>query len=192
MSETPFQPEKEEQKKDSLSSFKKKEGHKRPKYDEENRYEDHKKRLKKHVHIRHFLPTFFEKSALKKGFVSTDLITSWRDIVDEDLANVSLPVRCSFPRGEKKHGTLYIKCAPAAGLSIMYQKSFILDVVNRYFGYDALCDIKTITDHDFFKNEENKKKKAVYNKKTSHRKMPYHVEGALGEALQKYYNQIKV
>ncbi len=81
----------------------------------------------------------------KSGFVSVDVISSWRSIVGEKIADCSVPLKIKFPKGKNQGGILHISVGGSAFVQyIAYQKADILEKVNQYFGYDAVSDLKII------------------------------------------------
>ena len=68
----------------------------------------------------------------KKGFVETDILTNWPDIIGEDLANFTSPVKIDFKPQQRLNGTLHLE-----------QK------INTYFGYNAVSGIRIIQNPNF-------------------------------------------
>ena len=44
-----------------------------------------------------------------KGFVEIDILTGWKEIVGDELAEFSLPQKIDFPRGQKKQRHFALK-----------------------------------------------------------------------------------
>ncbi|MBD5398705.1 DUF721 domain-containing protein [bacterium] len=89
------------------------------------------------------LANVVKKFSPKYGFVNADIITNWKIIAGDDVANKATPVKISFPFGKKTDGTLYIKIKNMSFASIIqYQFPTIIDRVNQYFGYNAIKYIK--------------------------------------------------
>ncbi len=79
----------------------------------------------------------------KYGFINSDIILNWELITGADLAKVLGPVKISFPLGERKNGTLYVKIKNASMSAVVqYQFPIIIDRVNTYFGYQAIQQVK--------------------------------------------------
>jgi len=79
----------------------------------------------------------------QKGFVSSDLIANWSEIVGSDLALGVLPMRLTFPINQRAHGTLHVSTAGGAfALLFEHQKGRVIERVNTYFGYPAISDIR--------------------------------------------------
>ena len=79
----------------------------------------------------------------KYGFINSDILRDWEKIAGPDLANKILPVKLSFPMGQRQNGTLYVKIKNASFSSIIqYQFPTVIDRVNTYFGYSAITNVK--------------------------------------------------
>ena len=73
-----------------------------------------------------------------EDFVEADIIWHWRDIIGDELACFTNPVKTKFnPRDNLR--TLYIE-VPAGGfaLELHHREDYILKTVNAYFGYQAV------------------------------------------------------
>ena len=79
----------------------------------------------------------------KYGFINSDILTDWDKIAGEDLASKIVPVKLSFPMGQRNNGTLYVKIKnPSFSSVIQYQFPTVIDRVNTYFGYNAVSNVK--------------------------------------------------
>lgn len=79
----------------------------------------------------------------KHGFIEIDILSSWDEIVGQDLAKGILPERISFSANSRVNGTLYVKASGGAfAMLFEHQKSRVLERINTYFGYPALSQIK--------------------------------------------------
>jgi hypothetical protein len=79
----------------------------------------------------------------KRGFTEQSLITDWPQIVGEAQALGSLPVKISFPSGERAAGTLHVRVV-SGGLAMEFnhREPLILQRINGYFGYGAVAHLK--------------------------------------------------
>lgn len=78
-----------------------------------------------------------------RGFSNTDIIENWHDILGPDLSVGIAPIKIVFPVGKRTHGTLHVKSAGGAfAMMCTHQKNRILNRINTYFGYPAVCDLK--------------------------------------------------
>ncbi len=81
----------------------------------------------------------------KKGFMEIDILTNWDKIVGAELAQYSLPLKISFQKNEKTNAVLHLQVPSGAfALEIAHREKFILEKINAYFGYKAVCGIKII------------------------------------------------
>lgn len=89
-----------------------------------------------------------------KGFVGADIALHWREIVGDDLAEYSMPLKIDFLRGEKNNGVLSIE-VPSGGfaLELQHREKFIVEKVNAYFGYAAIARTKILQNNNFKFNE---------------------------------------
>ena len=85
----------------------------------------------------------------KNGFVETDIITNWPDIVGEQLDCYSFPQKIDFPKNKKNNGSLHLAVPTGAfAVEIQHREKFILDKINTYFGYNAVSSLKIIQNNE--------------------------------------------
>lgn len=84
------------------------------------------------------------QSALgKHGFVQVELLSHWEEILGQELAYGVKPVTIVFPAKERNNGTLKVRTAGGAfALLFEHQKNQVIEKINTYFGYPAVCQIK--------------------------------------------------
>ncbi|MDA1327000.1 MAG: DciA family protein [Proteobacteria bacterium] len=87
------------------------------------------------------LPKVAEPALRKRGFSAVEIITNWREIVGPDLADEASPDRLAFPRGARSQGTLHVTAPGAVALEIQHLEPLIIERINTYFGYGAVCRI---------------------------------------------------
>lgn len=80
----------------------------------------------------------------KQGFVEASVITKWRQIVGDMLAEHCLPERMRFPRGKKNGATLVIRSEGAFALELQHLEPLILERINTFFGYLAVEKIQIL------------------------------------------------
>lgn len=79
----------------------------------------------------------------KRGFFLVDLLTSWQQIVGENLARYTLPYQIVFRKDERINGCLtLLTLSGAFAMEIKQKERQILDKVNAYFGYEAIASLK--------------------------------------------------
>ena len=74
----------------------------------------------------------------KQGLGEAQLLAEWPAIVGDELARHCSPIKLSFPRGERRDGTLRLRVASAAALEIQHREPVLLERINGYFGYRAV------------------------------------------------------
>lgn len=75
-----------------------------------------------------------------RGFAVARLLTHWADVVGEDLARVTRPVKVSYGR-EGMGATLVLLVASAHAPLVQMQERRIRDRVNAVYGYAAVARI---------------------------------------------------
>jgi hypothetical protein len=78
-----------------------------------------------------------------RGFTETALIAEWSVIVGEAQSLGSLPVKITFPAGDRSNGTLHVRVV-SGGLAMEFnhREPLILQRINGYFGYGAVARLK--------------------------------------------------
>ncbi len=81
----------------------------------------------------------------KKAFAEADVICNWQDIVGENIASFSKPLKIEFKKGEKINGCLYIETLSGGfALELQMKTKQIIEKVNTFFGYAAVQNIKIL------------------------------------------------
>lgn len=82
----------------------------------------------------------------KQGFASTELVTRWPEIVGTDIAAHSEPEKIQWlrPVGNAlpDPGTLLLRVEGPTALEIQHLSGVILERVNRFFGWQAVGDVR--------------------------------------------------
>ncbi|MBL8570603.1 MAG: DUF721 domain-containing protein [Phreatobacter sp.] len=83
------------------------------------------------------------------GFAATEVVTRWDEIVGEDLARRSAPVKIAWPRrpqgrdaGEQEPGTLHIRVETPFALDIQHLSATIVERVNAFFGWRCVANVR--------------------------------------------------
>jgi hypothetical protein len=82
----------------------------------------------------------------EQGFASTEIIARWADIVGQEVAAHSEPMKINWPRVKNDTGdsdqsepaTLVLRVEGPAALEIQHLSAVILERVNRFFGWQAI------------------------------------------------------
>ena len=72
------------------------------------------------------------------GFSQREIVSRWPDIVGPALADCSLPERLTFPRDDKRGGTLYIRVQGSMALELQHFEPMVIERINGYYGYQAV------------------------------------------------------
>ena len=82
----------------------------------------------------------------KQGFVSTELVTRWGEIVGAEIAEHSEPDKIQWPRpadGETPEpGVLVLRVEGPAAVEIQHLSGVVLERVNRFFGWQAVGSLR--------------------------------------------------
>jgi len=82
----------------------------------------------------------------KQGFASTELVTRWGEIVGTDIAAHSEPEKIQWPRpfgtDMPEPGILVLRVEGPTAIEIQHQAKVILERVNRFFGWQAVADLR--------------------------------------------------
>jgi hypothetical protein len=89
-------------------------------------------------------PVLAKQGLGKEGIGGARLLSEWPSIVGETLAKASWPMKLSFPRGERREGTLRLRVLPALALEIQHREPVLLERINGYFGYNAVARIAIV------------------------------------------------
>lgn len=77
----------------------------------------------------------------RQGFAAGEIVTHWREIVGDEIAAHSEPMKLQWPRGdaeEAEPATLVLRVEGPAALEVQHLTGVILERVNRFFGWRAV------------------------------------------------------
>jgi hypothetical protein len=78
----------------------------------------------------------------RQGFASAELVTRWAEIVGNEIATHSEPIKIQWPRGAdpqmRNPGILVLRVEGPAAVEIQHLGAVICDRVNRFFGWRAV------------------------------------------------------
>ena len=93
----------------------------------------------------------------KFGFVEADIITNWPEIIGENLAGYTHPLKIVFLKENRNNGCLYLSVASGAfAVEIKHREKYIIDKINTYFGYNAVSSLKIMQNSENILNKEEK------------------------------------
>ncbi len=83
----------------------------------------------------------------KAGFAATEVVSRWPDIVGEDLARRTAPLKIQFPRRPPGHeepepGTLIVRVEAPFALDAQHRSDQIINRVNSFFGWRCVARIR--------------------------------------------------
>jgi|GraSoi_2013_60cm_1033757.scaffolds.fasta_scaffold07827_2 hypothetical protein len=90
------------------------------------------------------LPRIAKPVLGKQGLGEAQLLAEWPAIIGEELARHCWPIKLSFPRGERRDGTLRLRVASALALDIQHREPVLLERINGYFGYRAVIRLALV------------------------------------------------
>nr|WP_281500740.1 DciA family protein [Kordiimonas marina] len=80
----------------------------------------------------------------KRGFVQAEVVTRWADIVGQELAMSTVPVKLVFPRGERMGATLVVRTESAFAPLLTHKAPHIIEKTNSFFGYGAVAKMTVV------------------------------------------------
>lgn len=78
------------------------------------------------------------------GFVHSELLTRWSDIVGTAHARWSVPESLRFPKGQSAGGTLTIRVEGPFATQLQHLAPVVVERVNRIFGHGAVARLKLV------------------------------------------------
>lgn len=131
------------------------------------------------------LPAILKPALAEHGVATSQLITHWPEIVGEELAGVTRPLKLNWPRvpeGAQKAGaTLVLLVEGAFGLDVQHAAPLILERINALYGWQAVIRLA-------LRQGQVKQEKTIINQSFNEIDAPP-IEGIeeapLREALQK-------
>lgn len=97
--------------------------------------------------ISDLVPEIGRTAFRKFGFIQSSVVSRWREIVGDRLADVTQPAMIRFPAGQKASGTLHLTISGAHAPMLQHVSPDIIAAVNRFFGYAAIAQIRMTHGH---------------------------------------------
>ena len=104
------------------------------------------------------LPKSLKKILNKRGYLYSEIIGKWNNLVGEEIAKFSFPKSISMSKGSTGGKTLLISVKRGSEIEIEYLKKQIINRINSYFGYNLIGEIRLETFSSFNKNKSGKGK----------------------------------
>ena len=92
--------------------------------------------------IGELMPQIGRTAFRRFGFVQSNVVTRWAEIVGPTHSKLCMPEAIRFPPGEKTEGILQLVVVPAHAPLIQQVIPEIMERVNRFFGYNAVSRVK--------------------------------------------------
>ncbi|WP_332817153.1 DUF721 domain-containing protein [Sphingopyxis sp.] len=92
--------------------------------------------------ISDLVPEIGRAAFRKFGFIQSSVVSRWREIVGDRLADVTQPAMIRFPAGQKAGGTLHLTISGAHAPMLQHVAPDIVEAVNRFFGYAAVAHVR--------------------------------------------------
>lgn len=92
--------------------------------------------------VAELLPDVGRAAFRRFGFVQSAVVSRWAEIVGPRYAGVSAPESIRFPQGKRSEGTLNLVVRGAHGTMMQHIAPEIIERVNRFFGYEAICKVQ--------------------------------------------------
>ncbi|SNS83176.1 DUF721 domain-containing protein [Sphingopyxis indica] len=92
--------------------------------------------------IADLVPEIGRAAFRKFGFIQSSVVSRWREIVGDRLADVTQPAMIRFPTGQKAGGTLHLTISGAHAPMLQHVTPDIIAAVNRFFGYAAIAQVR--------------------------------------------------
>jgi hypothetical protein len=90
------------------------------------------------------VPAITRAALGSRGFAEAGLLTHWPEIAGAELARGCQPDKLRFPKGERRDGTLTLRCIGALALELQHQAPHLLERINGYFGYRAIARLQIV------------------------------------------------
>lgn len=97
--------------------------------------------------ISDLVPEIGRAAFRKFGFIQSSVVSRWREIVGDRLADVTQPAMIRFPVGAKAGGTLHLTISGAHAPMLQHVAPDIIAAVNRFFGYAAVAQVRMTHGH---------------------------------------------
>jgi hypothetical protein len=92
--------------------------------------------------LRELLGKLVGDAFARQGFASAELVTRWDDIVGQEIAAHSEPIKLRWPRrsgdDDGEAGTLVLRVEGPAAIEIQHLAALICERVNRFLGWRAV------------------------------------------------------
>lgn len=114
------------------------------------------------VHVFDLLQPDISDHFWEKGFIDTNLVTSWPEIVGKDIGSITRPVRIKHGFGKSPGGRLFVETPGSCAQRVQMFQNEMIERVNSACGYRAIDRISIIqTSHAAFAGGRRRKSRAA-------------------------------
>ncbi len=140
--------------------------------------EDRRKRYGKARTLGKCLNHLVEPICKKQGFVNASVVLDWPQIVGQSFADLCQIIKVTFPFNSRLDGCLHMNTTSSMAAVLAYEEPLILEKINRYYGYQAISQLK------IFHGLKPTKKKPVQDVAEMTISSPIQIEGITYEPLK--------
>ena len=105
---------------------------------------DHRRRRFRTISLSVATKSAVDKELRRRGFTVAEVVTRWQSIMGQTLAEVTRPMKLTFPAGRGEGGTLLLMVAPGFGLAVESNHPLIIERINTYFGHSCVSRLKLL------------------------------------------------
>jgi len=102
------------------------------------------------------LPKNIKKILNKKGFTYSEILSRWNYLVGRNISKISFP-KAFKPKAKNAPGTLILNVQRGNEINVEFNKKFIIEKINSYFGYEILNNVRIETFNNFKENIDEKR-----------------------------------
>ena len=105
---------------------------------------DYRKRRFHTVSLSSATKSVVNKEFRRRGFTVAEVVTQWPNILGQTLAEVTHPVKLTYPVGRGDGGTLLLMVVPGFGLAVESNHPLIIERINTHFGHPCVSRLKLL------------------------------------------------
>jgi hypothetical protein len=90
------------------------------------------------------MPGLTRRALGRRGFAEGGLALDWAAIAGPQIAEIALPLKLAYARGERRDGTLHVKVASGFAPMLAHCEPQLIERVNAYLGHAAVARIRLV------------------------------------------------
>lgn len=90
------------------------------------------------------MPALTRRALGRRGFAEGGLALDWAAIAGPQIAEIALPLKVAYARGERREGTLHLRVASGFAPMLAHCEPQLIERVNAYLGHAAVTRIKLV------------------------------------------------